>query len=362
MTDSAGNPVDGALVRILGQSYYNPDNYSTCITGVTDINGVLVLELGDNRNFKGEVYSPAGDAPVTTIVENTEAGGNYEYNVELPGLVDLPQVTDMGTPPGDTPIWRLSATVDVPMAIQYGLLKPPTGGDLIRTSQTEITPGTADIFLVDAIQKTAWENSEPFHAYHVMREASTYQQTMTLNENGWTFVISNRHHYGHRETVDLELALEQYDGETWTEVDTISRQISLEPGDVYTASFGEGIFSLDFEIPANEFREGDTFFLNLNAGNSSETAVETDLYVLLDVYGEFFAYPTWLNIGEGLPKTELSLSPVSLETMNIMPSFTMPAVPDSGPYYFYCAAFEPGTLAGDTIMGNVDIAEFYLAE
>jgi len=362
VTDSAGNPVDGALVRILGQSYYNPDNYGVCITGTTDVNGVLVLDLGDNRNFKGEVFSPAGNASVTMIVENTEAGGSYAYDVTLAGRMDVPQVTDRGSPPGDTPRWRLSAAVDVPSAILYGVTKPPTGGDLLRTSQTEITPGSVDVFLVDAAQKAAWEAGTAFAGYQVMRETSAYDQVMTLNENDWTLVVSNRHHNGHREMVDIDLVLEEYAGSAWTAVETVTRKVSLDPGEVYTASFGEGVFTLMFEMPGEQFREGDTFYLNLYMMNWTAETVEADLYVLLDAYGEFFVYPGWGNINEGLPGTEISVPAGAVDPVSILPAFTMPAVPDSGPFYFYCAAFEPGTLAVDTLIGNIDVAEFTLTE
>lgn len=362
VTDSAGNPVDGALVRILGQSYYDPNTYGVCITGVTDVNGNLVLDLGDNRNFKGDVFSPTGNTPTTMIVENTEAGGSYEYNVILPGLMDVPQVTDLGTPPGYIPKWRLSARVDVPSAILYGVTKSPTGGDLLRTFQMELTPGSVDVFLVDAEQKAAWEAGAPFNAYRVMREISSYDQTMMLNDNIWTLIVSNRHHNGHREMVDISLVLEEYSGGSWTEADAVNRQISLDPGDVYTVSFRDSVFTMTFEMPAQQFRQGDTFYLNLYLMNATAGTVDADLYVLLEAYGEFFAYPTWDTIHEGLPKTEISVPAGSIDPMSIIPAFTMPAVPNAGPFSFFCAAFEPGTLAVETLIGNFDMAVFTLTD
>lgn len=362
VTDSAGNPVDGALVRIHGQSYYNPNNYAVCITGVTDVNGKLALDLGDNRNFRGEVFSPIGRAPLTMIVENTEAGASYEYNVVLPGLMDVPKVTDVGTPPEYSPKWRLSANVDAPSAILYGVTRPPTGGDLQRTFQTEITPGSVDVFLVDAEQKTAWEAGEPFSAYRVKREISSYDQTMILNDNIWTLVISNKHHNGHREMVDINLTLETLSGNSWIEVDVISRQVSLEPGEVYTVSFSDTVFTMTFEMPGLRFRGGDTVYLNLYLVNPTAVAVDADLYVLMEVYGEFFAYPTWENIDEGLPKTEISVLAGSIDPKSLIPAFTMPTVANAGPFYFYCAAFEPDTLAVETLIGNVDMWEFTLTD
>ncbi|MGB3975910.1 MAG: transglutaminase domain-containing protein [bacterium] len=362
VTDSAGNPVDGALVRIHGQSYYNPKNYGVCITGVTDVNGQLTLDLGDNRNFKGEVYSSIGNAPLKMIVENTEAGASYEYNVVLPGLMDVLHVTNLGTPPEHNPKWRLSASIDVPSAILYGVTRPPTGGDLQRTFQTEITPGSVDVFLVDTVQKTAWEADKPFNAYQVIRETSSYDKTMILNDNIWTLVISNRHHNGHREMVDINLTLEKISGNSWIEVDTISRQVSLEPGEIYTASFSGDEFTMTFEMPGQQFREGDTVYLNLLLVNPTAIAVDADLYVLMEVYGEFFAYPTWANVIEGLPKTEISVPAGSVDSKSLIPTFTMPAVTNAGPFYFYCAAFEPNTLAVETLIGNVDMWEFALTD
>jgi peroxiredoxin len=49
--------------------------------------------------------------------------------------------------------------------------------------------------------------------------------------------------------------------------------------------------TLGFDLPATYFRPGDTFFLD--AVVSSTAARYLDLYVLLDVFGEYFYYPGW---------------------------------------------------------------------
>jgi len=360
--DENDHPVDGALIKILGQSYYNPENFGTCITGCTDVNGELVLDLGDNRDFKGEVYTNFGKVGTTLIIEDTVVGENYPFNAVVPGTLDVPNVTDAGDLPSDTPKWRLTADVNVPYATLYGVKKPPTGGALIRTSQTRVEPGSVDVFLLNSVEKTAWDAKSAFNAYHVMRETTSYDQTMTMNDDHWVFAVSNRHHHGHRENVELSLVLEEYVQGAWVEAETVTRQISLDPGEIYTAEFGEGLFHMDFELPAQQFTEGDEFYLNLHLSTSSTVPVDADVYVLMDVFGAFYGYPGWQDISQGLPKNEVSILNGNADVMTILDPFIMPAVPTSGPYYFYCAAFEPGTLAGDTLVGNVDVAEFYLGE
>jgi len=116
---------------------------------------------------------------------------------------------------------------------------------------------------------------------------------------------------------------------------------------------------LEFLMPGTSFGEGDSFKCDLQFTNAVET-VQVDLYVLLDVYGEFFVYPTWQSIDEGLPFDTSFIPGEEQGLFTIFAEFFMPAVSPSGPFYFYGAMFESGELTVETLLSNVAIAEFSL--
>jgi hypothetical protein len=46
--------------------------------------------------------------------------------------------------------------------------------------------------------------------------------------------------------------------------------------------------------------------------------------------------------------------------MLLIPEFTTPAVSPAGPFIFYAAMFEPGTLSLETLVSDVAMWEFFL--
>jgi len=115
---------------------------------------------------------------------------------------------------------------------------------------------------------------------------------------------------------------------------------------------------IQFLMPGTTFSEGDIFSCDLQFTNAGDT-IQVDLYVLLDVFGEFFAYPTWQNINEGLPKDTTFIPGDEEGIIQILPPFTMPAMGPSGPYYFYGAMFDAGELTIDSLVADVAVTEFY---
>ncbi|HPQ41410.1 MAG TPA: hypothetical protein PLV45_13635 [bacterium] len=115
---------------------------------------------------------------------------------------------------------------------------------------------------------------------------------------------------------------------------------------------------IQFLMPGTTFSEGDIFSCDLQFTNAGET-IQVDLYVLLDVFGVFFAYPTWQNISEGLPKDTTFIPGGEQGVIQILPPFTMPAVGQSGPYYFYGAMFAAGELTIESLVADVAVAAFY---
>jgi hypothetical protein len=364
VVDSTGNPIDGANVSILGQSYYNPNDFGVCIEGYTDTDGILVLDMGDNRDFKGKVYTNIGfygtEGDGITIADDTVPDTDYAFDVVIDGIMTVPQVTDLGNPPSDLPRWRFTADIDVPHAIRYGLKKSPTGSDLIRTARVRVEPGSTGFFLCDDAELANFKAGMPFDAYAVEPDGATYNSEITLNKGHWTFVISNRHHHGHREIVRADLQLEYFADDEWMVMENIQRSVSLEPGEIYTVSFGDPMLDLAFDLPAQTFSEGDEFYVDLAVANGCESDIDADLYVLLDALGEYFFFPTWISINAGLDYMNISVPAGSDTVIPVIDTFIMPAVPPVGPFYFYGVAFDPGTLAIDAIVSDIVVADFSL--
>lgn len=139
-----------------------------------------------------------------------------------------------------------------------------------------------------------------------------------------------------------------------------ARYIDTSGGEerIASAVWRSNTLFIEFLMPSSTFGGGDTFRCDLQFTNAGDT-VQVDLYVLLDVFGTFFAYPTWQNISEGLPKDTTFIPGDEQGTIQIMPPFTMPAVGASGPYYFYGAMFSAGQLSIDSLLADVAVIAFY---
>ena len=111
-------------------------------------------------------------------------------------------------------------------------------------------------------------------------------------------------------------------------------------------------------MPAEQFGGGDACYLMLFAANAGATQ-SADLYVLLDVFGAYWSYPSWQPLDVGLDYEAITV-PAGDSSVTLIPEFTMPAVSPCGPLYFYAAMFEPGTLSLETLVSNGAVCEFSL--
>ena len=105
--------------------------------------------------------------------------------------------------------------------------------------------------------------------------------------------------------------------------------------------------------------EGDDCYLNLLVQNPG-TARTVDLYVLLEAYGEYFAYPSWTEVDDGIDFNRLEFPAGAEQTLRLVPPFTMPPVSPAGPFHFYAAMFERGFLDLDHLASNGAVWEFRL--
>ena len=112
-------------------------------------------------------------------------------------------------------------------------------------------------------------------------------------------------------------------------------------------------------MPGHEFGEGDLCRLDLALENAGAARL-ADLYVLLDVFGTYYAYPSWAEIGGGLDYRTLPISAGEHSTISLIAEFTIPAAPPCGPLHFYAALFDCGCLDLDHLVSNIDSWQFAL--
>jgi len=87
------------------------------------------------------------------------------------------------------------------------------------------------------------------------------------------------------------------------------------------------------------FYAGDTFDLNLYTANPYQSAVDTDQYILLDVWGVYFFWPSW---GNGIDSAFRSFPPG--QYLEPILHFIWPAgAGEASGINFYAALFEPGS-------------------
>ena len=116
---------------------------------------------------------------------------------------------------------------------------------------------------------------------------------------------------------------------------------------------------IELTMPKKSFSGGDDCWLKLlmiNPG-SQRTA---DLYVLLSVLDEYWSYPSWISLTDGIDSETVTVVFGSNEPKELIAPFEMPTVSPFGPIQFYAAMFEPDTISVDTLISNVPVFAFYL--
>ena len=112
-------------------------------------------------------------------------------------------------------------------------------------------------------------------------------------------------------------------------------------------------------MPAESFGAGDQCQLQLKIVNEGPARV-VDLYILLDVFGAYWSYPSWVPLNDGLDYATTTVEAGLDAEWEIIPAFIMPAVSPAGPLYFYAAMFAVGELDLDHLVSNGAVYTFYL--
>jgi len=100
------------------------------------------------------------------------------------------------------------------------------------------------------------------------------------------------------------------------------------------------------------YTANDPFSLSLTISNGAGAAMPTDLYIVLEAFGSYYFHPLWTGSPFG---SRRELPPGITGPENVL-TFQVPAgVPPSGPFIFYAACMEAGTI---NLISNLDVAVF----
>jgi len=106
---------------------------------------------------------------------------------------------------------------------------------------------------------------------------------------------------------------------------------------------------------AQEYRGGDPVLLTYTVTRTGP-GTSAHLYLFLEVFGQFFFYPSW---GSAVDHAFLSVSANSEKSKDVL-DFTLPRpLSAGGPFVFYAALTLPGTY---DLMSNVAIWSFAFVE
>jgi hypothetical protein len=223
VTDDAGRPVDGALVVISTNGFYNPGEYAPATWSFTDLAGVAAITVGEDNNYWYRVRSDVGHFPVPAEGDfdpfdlddranqplaragDVVADAVLEEDVQLEGHIDAPMPTEVAPPEvQDAGGVRVTVNVTASRALMAGR-SPYQLWSFVRESQ----PGSVDIFVVDQANLGALREGSDFEALMVVEDAAEGEHAIDLPAgNDYSVVVSNARRLTTTQAVDVQVALD----------------------------------------------------------------------------------------------------------------------------------------------------------
>ncbi|UCH89040.1 MAG: hypothetical protein JSV49_12545 [Thermoplasmata archaeon] len=170
VVDSMWLPVDGALVAIETENYYNSDLRTVTTWGTTDYTGQVSFDLGNYRNYWTSARTDSlGDSPpvgTESVITNSEAGVNYSYTFTLPLSAETFKANGIESPNIDDEKY----TMEVNYEVVSNILRAEneyTGehADVFGPS------GNIDFFISNSNNFNLYQNGLYFFAYNVRQRS-----------------------------------------------------------------------------------------------------------------------------------------------------------------------------------------------
>jgi hypothetical protein len=189
--DSEGMPVDGALIDIQTEFYYNDTMLTTTTWGTTDYSGKVTIPLGDQRNFWASADSDSlGTDPIsgpTQIITDSVMGVNYTHTFNLPLGADSLNVDEITNPGVVDPKFQM----DVKYNVDANILKTQSAHSN-REGNHYSQSGNIDFFIANNINYNLYAGGFSFNAYNVDERSSAGEHQFVLpNDDTYFAVLSN---------------------------------------------------------------------------------------------------------------------------------------------------------------------------
>ena len=111
-----------------------------------------------------------------------------------------------------------------------------------------------------------------------------------------------------------------------------------------------------FDLGGNMVYSGGDYMDGILSVSNPGAARTVDTYVLLEISGIYWFAPGWT---EGVDFFREVFAAGESRTIEYLTGFVLPIpLEPMGPFYFYAAGFQEGTLAGDTLISNLAVKEF----
>lgn len=345
--DANGDPVDGAQV-----SFKKPGGYAG-LWGYTGSTGSIMEIYGDGVSCTTRISSPLGKFPADgfyTISSLTDDGESYNWTATYP--TTLPQLLA-------TPLPDQQAETPYRAVIEYAVLEEVVVGDYQYDRNHNFTrrqpTGSVDVFIVDEANWTLYAAYQEFAAYQLTKFTPNGAISFGFpNIDDWTIVFSAERKLTCTQILDVAVILEQQSGPEWIVLETVTRVLPLFPGERYTVSVAlPPKLGVTLSMPAHSFEPGDVCGLTLECGNPGEPLTAVPLFVLLDVLGTYWFYPTW-NLE---PPAWVDVDvPTGVTSMIILEPFAWPEGAGSADgIYFHAAMTDKGITQ---LLGDMDSWEF----
>jgi len=198
--DANGNPVDGARIIIDGPGYPGP----RATFGLTSTSGECRFLLGDSISwFSGQVTSAVGSEPTTTIINNSQPGELYTWDVDLTGTIPSLQAEPDTMPTHPRNEYRLEFQFNVPSELDYA--ENPDDHDVFSES---FSPGNLDFFICDSGNYEAYVSGDSFRAFQISLDISSKDGSFVIpTDSCWYLVLSNEDESTASQLLDIHVKL-----------------------------------------------------------------------------------------------------------------------------------------------------------
>jgi Transglutaminase-like superfamily len=347
--DANHDPIDGAKLNVKRGGWVSA-------WGFAGSDGLTSVMYGDEVACNVRAITDIGNFPADGFHELsplTADGQTYEWTATL--VETLPEIPASAVVSAPDSTYRWVIDYEVPGEVLVGFYN----FDKPHKYTERLSSGNIDFFIVDEENFTLYDSAAAFDAHELTWQSDTNTVTYPLpGDETWTAVFTAERKVNCKQLLDVEFILQEFDGQDWVDLETITRSLELIPGERYLVSTevpGSSVeLGVNLTMPLNDFKPGDTCNLIAHLGNPGDAMTAIPLFVLLEAYGMYFSWPDWKQLPD-LSWGTVDV-PSGLSEVTIFPDFPWPDGVGSASGLMFYGAMTNATLS--QLLGNMGTWEF----